>query len=74
MAMNKPAVKDLLEDGQSYYSLVLGVARLARAITDENCETGTPEREKPVTTAVNEFAEGNYRIVEPDNIGETETV
>ena len=33
--MHRPSVSDLLKNGESYYSLVVAVAKRAREITDE---------------------------------------
>ena len=34
--MLRPAINDILKDGQSYYSLVVAVAKRAREITEES--------------------------------------
>ncbi len=62
--MHRPSVSELLKNGESYYSLVVAVAKRAREITDEMNEQGMELTEKPVQTAVDEFAKGKYKIVE----------
>ena len=58
--MLRPAINDILKDGQSYYSLVVAVAKRAREITEE------AEKEH----IVKEFAEGKCKLVERENIGQ----
>ena len=62
--MLRPAIVQILKNNESYYSLVLAVAKRARDITDEANEKGIPLNEKPVKTAVDEFASGEYKFVE----------
>ncbi len=66
--MNRPAISDILKTGESYYSLVIAVAKRARQIVDDAEENGEIIVEKPVTLAVNEFAKGKYKLVEPEVI------
>lgn len=44
--------------------LVIAVAKRARAITDNASENKVILNEKPVKTAVEEFASGEYRFIE----------
>lgn len=68
--MHRPAVSEILKNGESYYSLVVAVAKRAREIAD-NAETeGTELIEKPVQIAVDEFAKGKYKLIEQSGIGE----
>ncbi|MBP3797913.1 MAG: DNA-directed RNA polymerase subunit omega [Ruminococcus sp.] len=62
--MLRPAVCQILKNNESYYSLVIAVAKRAREITDEACENEIVLEEKPVKTAVDEFAAGEYKIIE----------
>lgn len=62
--MLRPAVCQILKNNESYYSLVIAVAKRAREITDEACEGENALEEKPVKTAVDEFAAGEYKIIE----------
>jgi DNA-directed RNA polymerase subunit omega len=62
--MLRPAMSQLISKNDSCYSLVIGVAKRAREIADELYEEGKPLEEKPVKTAVEEFAAGKYKIVE----------
>lgn len=62
--MLRPAITQLITKNESCYSLVIGVAKRAREIADELCKNGEPLEEKPVKTAVDELARGEYKIVE----------
>jgi DNA-directed RNA polymerase subunit omega len=54
----------LITKNESCYSLVIGVAKRAREIADELCRNEQTLEEKPVKTAVDEFAKGEYKIIE----------
>lgn len=62
--MLRPAVNQILKNNESYYSLVIAVAKRAREIADEAFEKKEVLNEKPVKTAVDEFAVGEYKIIE----------
>lgn len=68
--MLKPAASEILKENQSYYSLVIAVAKRAREIADEMAEKKelNPKNNsmplKPVDMAVNEFYTGESVIVE----------
>ena len=62
--MLRPALTQLITKNESCYSLVIGVAKRAREIADELYRNEQPLEEKPVKTAVDEFAKGEYKIVE----------
>ncbi len=64
--MLRPAMNDILENGQSYYSFVIAVAKRARDIAEDSIEKGEVLGEKPVDLAVNEFADGKYSFVETE--------
>ncbi len=61
--MLRPAVNQIITKNESCYSLVIGVAKRAREITDELCENNQILEEKPVKTAVEELASGKCKIV-----------
>ena len=69
--MQRPAVNEILKEGQSYYSLVIAVAKRARQIAQDAEEEHIVLTEKPVKIAVHALAAGKYKIVEPENIGDT---
>ncbi|MBQ1263102.1 MAG: DNA-directed RNA polymerase subunit omega [Oscillospiraceae bacterium] len=64
--MLRPAMNDILKDGQSYYSFVLAVAKRARDIAIDAMDRGDLLDEKPVDLAVNEFNDGKYEFVETE--------
>ncbi len=66
--MLRPAVSQILKNNERYYSLVIAVAKRARQIADELVENKETLEEKPVKTAVEEFASGQYRIIEDPSI------
>lgn len=67
--MHRPAATEILKGDESYYSLVVAVAKRAREIAEEAEESGTILIEKPVQLAVEQFADGTYKLVERENIG-----
>lgn len=69
--MLRPSINEILRDDQSYYSLVIAIAKRAREISQESEDDQIILSEKPVKIAVNEFAAGKYRIVESENIGDS---
>ena len=52
----------------SRYSLVTATAKLAREISDKNLEDKVITTEKPVSEALNELLNEEYRIIEPEEI------
>ncbi len=52
----------------SRYSLVTATAKRAREISDKNLEDKVITTDKAVSVALNEFINGDYVIVEPDEI------
>lgn len=62
--MLRPAAIQILKNNESYYSLVIGVAKRAREITAESFENKAVLDERPVKKAVDEFAAGDYKIIE----------
>ncbi len=66
--MLRPAVCQILKNNESTYSLVIAVAKRAREITDDAFEDKKPLEEKPVKTAVDEFANNEYKFIEDPSI------
>ncbi|EXM37981.1 DNA-directed RNA polymerase subunit omega [Ruminococcus albus] len=66
--MLRPAVCQILKNNESYYSLVIAVAKRAREITDEASKNEKILEEKPVKTAVDELAAGEYKIIEDPSL------
>lgn len=61
-------LKDLLKGGISRYSLVVGVAKRSRDLSDEAKENGEILVEKPVSLAVEDLLDGYYTIKESEEI------
>lgn len=58
----------VLKGKTSRYSLVIATAKRARIIAEEAEEKNEIIVEKPVTLALDEFLEGKYEIIEPEEI------
>ena len=59
--MHRPSAPELLKPGQSYYSLVVAIAKRARDIAQQADENHEILSEKPVKMAVEDFSKGRYR-------------
>lgn len=72
--MLRPAISQITTKNESSYSVVIGVAKRARQITEDLYENGMVLEQKPVKTAVEEFAARKYFIVEDPSLkgGKTE--
>ena len=70
--MLKPSENPLVSGSQNRYSLVIGVAKRAREISEESENKGTILVEKPVDLAVQEYMNNKYRIVEKEAVEEEE--
>ena len=66
--MLKPAATDILKNNESYYSLVVAVAKRAREITNDAFENKTVLDERPVKKAVDEFAANEYKLIEDSSV------
>ena len=62
--MLRPSINQIASKNESYYSVVLAVAKRAREIADDLCKNNQILEEKPVKTAVEEFANRKYSFVE----------
>lgn len=62
MNMLRPSMASIIKPGDNCYTFVVGVAKRARQIAEETEETHELTDEKPVKRAVEEFANGKYRI------------
>ena len=62
--MLRPSVNQIISKNESCYSLVIAVAKRAREIAEELSKNSKTLEEKPVKTAVEEFASGKYKIIE----------
>ncbi len=66
--MLRPSLNQIATKNESYYSVVLAVAKRAREIAEELCTNNEILEEKPVKTAVEEFASRKYYFVEDSSL------
>lgn len=66
--MLRPSINQIATKNESYYSVVLAVAKRAREIADDLCQNGQTLEEKPVKTAVEEFANRKYSFIEDSSL------
>ena len=66
--MLRPSSSQILKNGESNYSLVIAVARRAREILDDAFEEKVIIDEKPVKTAVEQFARAEYKLIEDPSL------
>lgn len=67
--MLNPMDIEQLKGNKSRYAVVIGVAKRARSITDKANEEGTILIEKPVSLAITDLLEGDYKIMMPEKAG-----
>jgi DNA-directed RNA polymerase subunit omega len=60
--MLRPAISQISSKNESYYSIVVGVAKRAREIADDLCKNNQILEQKPVKTAVEELYARKYSI------------
>ncbi|MBQ8978364.1 MAG: DNA-directed RNA polymerase subunit omega [Oscillospiraceae bacterium] len=76
--MLKPSMSQMAVHGESYYSVVVGIAKRARAIADEQEKEKEKNKkipdEKPVALAVDELAQRKFTIIEDPSVKPTKTV
>lgn len=70
--MLRPTDIENLKGNESRYAVVVGVAKRARQIADKAEEEGVILIEKPVSLAINDFTNGDYKIVVPEPTEEDE--
>ena len=66
--MKRYSASDLLKGNQSYYSLVVGIAKRAREIAKDAEGSGEILTEKPVQIAIQQLARGDYKIIETEEL------
>lgn len=66
--MFNPDLRGLLKNHLSRYSLVTATAKRAREIAEKAEAEKNPMTEKPVSVALDELLNGDYVIVEPEEI------
>ena len=66
--MLRPTIGQIATKGESYYSVVIAVAKRAREIADDLYIKEQILEQKPVKTAVEEFAARKFYIVEDSEV------
>lgn len=61
--MLKPSDIEKLKGNHSRYAVVIGVAKRARDIAQNAEDSDTILIEKPVSLAISDFTEGDYKMV-----------
>lgn len=64
--MLKPTDIERLKGKNSRYAVVIGVAKRARSIAQDAEDNGVVLTEKPVSMAILDFTEGDYKMVAGD--------
>ncbi len=64
--MLKPTDIEQLKGKNSRYAVVIGVAKRARTIAQDAEDNGVVLTEKPVSMAILDFTEGDYKMVASD--------
>ena len=67
--MLRPTDFEKLKGNKSRYAVVMGVAKRAREIAEQAEQDGIILIEKPVSLAVNDLTEGDYKIMMPESDG-----
>ena len=66
--MLRPAISQITTKNESSYSVVIGVAKRSSQITEDLYNNNMVLEQKPVKTAVEEFAARKYFIVEDPSL------
>jgi DNA-directed RNA polymerase subunit omega len=72
--MQKLSVEDIVKNNENCYSFVIAIAKRARQISEKANDEEIILDEKPVQTAVQEFVEGKFRIMQKPVIEPVETI
>lgn len=70
--MLRPTDIESLKGDKSRYAIVVGVAKRARDIAEQAEQDGVILLEKPVSVAINDLTNGDYKILMSDNADEDE--
>ena len=65
--MLKPTDIEKLKGNDSRYAVVIAVAKRAREISQDAEDKSIILTEKPVSLAINDFTEGDYKLMYPNN-------
>lgn len=70
--MLRPTDIESLKGDKSRYAIVIGVAKRARDIAEKAEQDGVILLEKPVSMAISDLTNGDYKILMSENTDETE--
>ncbi|MDR0946963.1 MAG: DNA-directed RNA polymerase subunit omega [Ruminococcus sp.] len=62
--MLRPSIQEITTQNETPYTVVIGVAKRAREVAEEVYTANQILEQKPVKTAVEEFAKRKYRMIE----------
>ena len=65
--MKRASIDDMLKGKESRYAVVIAVAKRAREIASKAADENRILLEKPVSMAVADLTEGDYKIMMPDS-------
>jgi DNA-directed RNA polymerase subunit omega len=66
--MLRPSIQEITTQNENPYTVVIGVAKRAREVADDVFETGQILEQKPVKTAVEDFAKRRFRMIEDSTL------
>jgi DNA-directed RNA polymerase subunit omega len=66
--MLRPSIQEITTQNENPYTIVIGVAKRAREIADDVFESGQILEQKPVKTAVEDYARRRYRMIEDPSL------
>lgn len=61
--MLKPSDIENLKGNESRYAVVIGIAKRAREIAQDAEDNGIILIEKPVSLAIHDFTDGDYKLI-----------
>lgn len=67
--MPRIGAEQMIKNNESYYSLVVAIAKRAREIAIKAEDEGAILTEKPVKLAEENFVKGHYKFIEKADIG-----
>jgi DNA-directed RNA polymerase subunit omega len=66
--MLRPSIGEITTQNETPYTVVIAVAKRAREIADDIYKSGQILEQKPVKTAVEDFARRKFRMIEDGSL------
>jgi DNA-directed RNA polymerase subunit omega len=66
--MLRPSIGEITTQNETPYTVVIAVAKRAREIADDIYKSGQILEQKPVKTAVEDFARRKFRMIEDNTL------